>query len=65
MSNMSSELGEMEYEFNDEQRVHIVIYSLLNDWDLIKMGLARTKYIVTLKHIRRRVQLEEEWQKAT
>jgi len=60
MSNMISELTEMDYKLIDEQQGHAVIHFLPNNWGHMKIVLSQTKYILNFQNIRRQFEVEEE-----
>ena len=60
MSNMISELKDAGHTLIDEQEVQVVICSLPNNWENMKMHLTQNEIIKTLEDAMRHLELEED-----
>ena len=62
MSDVISELAKMGYDLNDEQDVHVMILSLPNEWNHIKMVLCQSESVVTFEDVGQHLEVEKERQ---
>ena len=60
MSNMISELRAAGHKMTNEQQVHAMICSLLNNWEYMHVNLTHNDNIKTFDDVARYVQLEED-----
>ena len=60
MSSMISKLKDADHTLIDEQQVQVVICSLPNNWENMKMHLTNNESIKTLEDVMHHLELEED-----
>ena len=60
MSNMISELNNVGHVLTEEQKIQVVIRSLPNSWEHIRMHLTHSKNIRNFEDAARHLELEED-----
>lgn len=63
MTNMISELKEVDKLMIDAQQIQVVIHSLPNTWEQMKIKTNHSEGLNTFEHVRRNIDFEEDFLK--